>query len=79
MPPKKYRRKLKNFFFCKFRSILNTFSIDENFKGGGVSGHESQKIKKNPNHDSRKLKFAIFENFTNHGESIRDINRGSRE
>ena len=64
---------------CKFRSILNTFSIDENFKGGGVSGHESQKIKKNPNHDSRKLKFAIFENFTNHGESIRDINRGSRE
>jgi hypothetical protein len=26
-----------------------------------------------------KLKFAIFENFTNHGESIRDINRGSRE
>ena len=21
--------------------------------------------KKNPNHDSRKLKFAIFENFTN--------------
>ena len=70
---------------CKFRSILNTFSIDENFKrgggggGGAVSGHESQKIKKNPNHDSRKIKFAIFENFTNHGESIRDINRGSRE
>ena len=26
-----------------------------------------------------KLKFAIFENFTNHGESIRDRNRGSRE
>ena len=26
-----------------------------------------------------KLKFAIFENFTNHGESIRDLNRGSRE
>ena len=26
-----------------------------------------------------KVKFAIFENFTNHGESIRDINRGSRE
>ena len=46
-----------------------------------------RKKKKNPNHDSRKLreiedwklKFAIFENFTNHGESIRDINRGSRE
>ena len=34
---------------------------------------------KNPNHDSRKLKFAIFENFTNHGESIRDIYQGSRE
>ena len=34
---------------------------------------------KNPNHDSRKLKFAIFENYTNNGESIRDINRGSRE
>jgi hypothetical protein len=33
---------------CKFISILNTFSIDENInKGGGaVSGHESQKIKK---------------------------------
>jgi hypothetical protein len=48
-------------------------------KGGGGSGHESQKIKKNKNHDSRKLKFAIFENFTNNGESIRDINEGSRE
>ena len=35
--------------------------------------------KKNKNHDSRKLKFAIFENFTNNGESIRDINEGSRE
>jgi hypothetical protein len=35
--------------------------------------------KKNPNHDSRKLKFDIFENFTNNGESIRDINEGSRE
>jgi hypothetical protein len=66
---------------CKFRSILYTFSIDENFKkgGGSVSGHESHKIKINPNHDSLKLKFAIFENFTNHSESIRDINRGSRE
>ena len=64
----------------EFRSILNTYSIDENFKRGwGVSGHESQKIKKNPNHDSRKLKFAIFENFTNNAESIRDINEGSRE
>jgi hypothetical protein len=35
--------------------------------------------KKNPNHDSRKLKFAIFENFTNNGESTRVINEGSRE
>jgi hypothetical protein len=70
---------------------LNTFSIDENFikkKGGGVSGHESQKIKKKSKSrfteittkiEDWKLKFAIFENFTNHGESIRDINRGSRE
>jgi hypothetical protein len=47
---------------------FNTFSIDEN-----VSGHDSLKIKQYPNHDSLKLKFAIFENFTNHGESIRDI------
>jgi hypothetical protein len=35
---------------CKFRSILNTFSIDENLKKKkkrreGGSGHESQKIK----------------------------------
>ena len=30
-------------------------------------------------HDSRKLKFDIFENSTNNGESIRDINEGSRE
>jgi hypothetical protein len=69
---------------------LNTFSIDENLrkKMGGVSGHESQKIKKKSKSrfteittkiDDWKLKFAIFENFTNHGESIRDINRGSRE
>ena len=45
--------------------ILNTFSIDENLK--------KRKEKK------RKLKFAIFENFTNDSESIRDINEGSRE
>jgi hypothetical protein len=30
-------------------------------------------------YDSRKLKFAIFENFTNNCESIRDISEGSRE
>jgi hypothetical protein len=35
--------------------------------------------KKNPNHDSRKLKFAIFENFTNNGESISVTNAGLRE
>ena len=53
----KIQMNIEEFFFCKFRSILNTFSIDQNIKkkgGGGVSGHESQKIKKNPNHDSRK-------------------------
>jgi hypothetical protein len=46
-------------------------------RGGGFWSWISEK--KNPNHDSRKLKFAIFENFTNNGESIRDINEGSRE
>jgi hypothetical protein len=45
---------------------------------GGLRSRISEN-KKNPNQDSRKLKFSIFENFTNHGESIRDINRGSRE
>ena len=35
--------------------------------------------KKNTNHDSRKFKFVIFENFTNNGESIRDTNEVSRE
>ena len=58
---------------------MNTFSVDENF------GHESQKIKKKSKSlfteitteiEDWKLKFAIFENFTFHGESIRDINRG---
>ena len=69
---------------------MNTFSIDENLrkKMGGVSGHESQKIKKKSKSrftefttkiEYWKLKFAIFENFTNHGKSIRHINRGSRE
>jgi hypothetical protein len=31
------------------------------------------------NHDSRRLKFAIFESFTNNGELIRVRNEGSRE
>ena len=61
-----------------FVNLENTFSIDENFKRG-VSGHKSQLIKKNPNHDAQNIKFDIFENFTNHGESIRDLNRGSRK
>jgi hypothetical protein len=79
MPPK-IQMKIEEKIVCKFRStcILNTFSIDENFKEGGFWSRISEN-KKNPNHDSRKLKYAIFENFTNHGESIRDINRGSRE
>ena len=47
-------------------------------KGGGFWSRISEN-KKNPNHDSRKLKFAIFENLTNNGESIRDMNEGSRE
>ena len=79
MPPK-IQMKIEGKNVCKFRStcILNTFSIDENFKEEGFWSRISEN-KKNPNHDSRKLKYAIFENFTNHGESIRDINRGSRE
>ena len=66
---------------CKFRStcILNTFSIDENFIKKYIKKNKKKENKKNTNHDSRKLKFAIFENFTNNGESIRDINEGSRE
>ena len=66
---------------------MNTFFIDKSLKRG-VSGHESQKIKKKSisrfteittKIEDWKLKFAIFEDFTNHGKSIRDINRGSRE
>ena len=72
---------------------MNNFSIDVNFKkkkkvGEGISGLEPQKIKYKSKSrfteittkiEACKLNFAIFENFTNHGESIRDINRGSRE
>ena len=69
---------------------MNTFSIDKNFinKKRGVSGHESQKIKNKSKSrftvittkiEDWKIKFAIFENFTNHDESIENINRGSRE
>jgi hypothetical protein len=56
---------------ASFLCIQQTYIIST------ISQFESDS--KNPNHDSRKLKFSIFENFTNHGESIRDINRGSRE
>jgi hypothetical protein len=36
MPPK-IQMKIEEINVCKFRSILNTFSIDENLKkGGGV-------------------------------------------
>jgi hypothetical protein len=78
MPPK-IKMKIEDKNVCKFRSscILNTFSIDEKFKRGFWS--RILENKKNRNHDSRKLKFDIFENFTNHGISIKDINRGSRE
>ena len=62
-----------------FEHLFHRRKHKEKKRGRGGSGHESQKIKKNPNHDSRKLKFAIFENFTNNRESIRDINEGSRE
>jgi hypothetical protein len=77
MPPKKCRWKLKKKMFVNLDLFEHLFH--RTLKGGGGSGHESQKIKKNPNHDSRKLEFAIFENITNHDESIRDVNRGSRE
>ena len=66
---------------CKFRSILNTFCIDENLKkkNGGVcvSDHESQKKKSKSRFT--EIKISIFGNFTNHGESIRNLNRRSRE
>ena len=47
-------------------------------KGGGRGGCWSRisENEKNSNHDSQKLKFAIFESFTTNGESIRDINEG---
>ena len=86
MPPK-IQMKIEEKNVCKFRStgtcILNTFPIDENFffkegLGGGFWSRISEN-EKNPIHDSRKLKFVIFENFTNNGKSIRDINEGSRE
>ena len=84
MPPKiQMKIEVKN--VCKFRStcILNTFSIDENYEkksiGGGGFWLRISENTYNPNHDSRKLKFAIFENFTNSGESIKDLNEGSRE
>ena len=68
--------------------FLQTKTFKKKKGGWGVSGHESQKIKKKSKSrfteittkiEDWKSKFAIFENFTNHGESIRDLNRGSRE
>ena len=63
---------------------MNTFSIDENFflkKGReGVLVTNLRKLKKKSKSrfteittkiEDWKLKFAIFENFTNHSESIR--------
>jgi hypothetical protein len=47
------------------------------WEGGSV--HESQKIKKSKSRFTEILKFVIFENFTNKGDSIRDINEGSRK
>ena len=86
MPPK-IQVKIEETNVCKFRStcILNTFSIDKNYEKknqlGGWGGFwlRISENTYNPNHDSRKLKFAIFENFTNSGESIKDLNEGSRE
>ena len=62
------------FDFAIFNYCNWEFSIEIYFFWSRISEN-----KKKPNHDSRKLKFAIFENFTNIGESIRDINEGSRE
>ena len=44
-----------------------------------LHGSRISENKKNPNHDSRRLKFDIFERFTNNGELIRVRNEGSRE
>ena len=45
----KIQMKIEEKNVCKFRSILNTFSIDENFKrgggGGGGSGHSENEKK----------------------------------
>jgi hypothetical protein len=56
---------------------MKTFFLKGGWEGGFWS--RISENEKNPIHDSRKLKFVIFENFTNNGKSIRDINEGSRE
>jgi hypothetical protein len=61
-----------------FEHLLHRRKLEKKRGVGGFWSRISEN-KKHPNHDSRKLKFAIFENFTNNGESIRDINEGSRE
>ena len=62
-----------------FEHLFHTRKLKKRKKGGGEFWSRISKNTKNPNHDSRILKFAIFENFTNNGESIRDINEWSRE
>jgi hypothetical protein len=62
-----------------FEHLFHRRKLFKKKRGRGGFWSRISENKKNPNHDSRKLKFAIFENFTNNGESIRDINRGSRE
>jgi hypothetical protein len=42
-------------------------------KGEGGFWSRISENKKKTNHDSRKLKFAIFENFINHDESIQNV------
>ena len=70
---------------------MNTFSIDENLKKGLGGGCFWSRILENKKKSKSrfteimtkiedwKLKVVIFENLTNYGESIRDINRGTRE
>ena len=69
---------------------MNTFSIDENLKKGLGGGCFWSRILENKKKSKSrfteittkiedwKLKFVIFENFTNHGESIRHKSRVTR-
>ena len=63
-----------------FEHLFHRRKLKKKKRGGeGEFWSRISENKYNPNHDSLKFKFAIFENFTNIGESIRDINEGSRE